>query len=249
MRLTVRGRDLPGSLIAGYRNVHVGLRARRDPAGLVRGDASDATWVTDVTVLDGPHGGDHRGEAVQGRRLDPGAFEQLAKDLRDFSSEFPASRPAVRVHTVPYASLVVSERRADEVESVLRHLTDWARRRSDVRALALVGSWARGAAHEGSDVDVVLLTDSPELYVDSVDWLRDVDGVRLVRTLAWGAVTERRFAIPSGLEIELDVGTPRWASVDPIDAGTRRVVADGMRVLHDPDGLLRRLVTALQQRS
>ncbi len=68
MRLTVRGRDLPGSLFAGYRNVHVGLQVRRDAAGLVRGDASDATWVTDVTVLDGPDGGDYRGEAVQGRR-------------------------------------------------------------------------------------------------------------------------------------------------------------------------------------
>jgi hypothetical protein len=62
-------------------------------------------------------------------------------------------------------------------------------------------------------------------------------------------VTERRFAIPSGLEIELGVGTPRWASVEPIDAGTRKVVTDGMRVLHDPDELLGRLVTALQQGS
>lgn len=68
MRLTVRGRDLPGSLFASYSNVHVGLQVRRAAAGLVRGDATEATWVTDVTVLGGPDADDYRGEAVQGRR-------------------------------------------------------------------------------------------------------------------------------------------------------------------------------------
>jgi Family of unknown function (DUF5990) len=65
MRLTVRGRDLPGSSFAEYSNVHVGLQVRRDASGLVPGDAIGATWVTDVTVIDGP---DYRGEAVQGKR-------------------------------------------------------------------------------------------------------------------------------------------------------------------------------------
>ena len=34
----------------------------------MRGNASSATWVTEVAVIDGPDGGDYRGEAVQGRR-------------------------------------------------------------------------------------------------------------------------------------------------------------------------------------
>jgi hypothetical protein len=142
---------------------------------------------------------------------------------------------------------VVSRTRVDEVESVLQHLTDWVRRRPDVRALALVGSWARGTPHDGSDVDVVLLTDSPEHYIDGDDWLHDVGGVRLIRTLDWGAVTERRFALASGLEVELDVGTSSWASVDPIDSGTRTVATDGMRLLYDPDGLLQRLSASLRR--
>jgi predicted nucleotidyltransferase len=136
--------------------------------------------------------------------------------------------------------------RADEVQAVLRQLTDWARRRPDVRALALVGSWARGTPHDESDVDVVLLTDSPESYVRREDWLAEVGGVHLVRTRNWGGVTERRFALQSGLEVELGVGTPGWASVDPLDEGTRGVVSDGMRVLHDPDGLLASLAGRLE---
>ncbi len=70
MRLTVRGRDLPGSLFADYSNVHVGLQVRQDAAELVRGDASSATWVTEVRVIDDPGGGDYRGEAVQWRRVE-----------------------------------------------------------------------------------------------------------------------------------------------------------------------------------
>jgi len=133
------------------------------------------------------------------------------------------------------------------VESLLHQLTVWVRRRPDVRALALVGSWPRGAPHDGSDVDVVLLTDLPEHYIDGDDWWHDFGGVRLIRTLDWGAVTERRFALPSGHEVELDVGTSSWASVDPIDGGTRTVATDGLRVLHDPEGLLRRLSACLRQ--
>jgi hypothetical protein len=68
MRLIVRGRDLPGSTFAVYRNVHVGLQVRSDAAGLVRGDAPDATWETEVKVIDGSDGVDYRGEAVQGRK-------------------------------------------------------------------------------------------------------------------------------------------------------------------------------------
>jgi uncharacterized protein len=133
---------------------------------------------------------------------------------------------------------VVTEERANEVTSVLERLTRWARQRTDVRALALVGSWAHGSPHSGSDVDVVLLTNAPRTYIENDLWLDDVVGAQFVRTQAWGPITERRFRLASGLEVELGVGTPDWASVEPLDSGTREVVSDGMRPLYDPDGLL-----------
>lgn len=137
-----------------------------------------------------------------------------------------------------YASLVAIDERVNEVEAMLERLTRWTQQRADARALALVGSWAYGAPREDSDVDVVLLTDSPSSYTEHEDWLPDVGGVRIIRTLKWGVITERRFALRSGLEVELGVGSPAWASANPVDEGTRRVVCDGMRVLYDPDGLL-----------
>jgi uncharacterized protein len=66
----------------------------------------------------------------------------------------------------------------------------------------------------------------------------------LVQTVGWDAITERRFALASGFEVDLGIGSLAWASFDPLDAGTRKVVFDGIRVLYDPDGLLATLVAA-----
>ena len=111
-----------------------------------------------------------------------------------------------------------------------------------MRALALVGSWAYGAPDMDSDVDVVLLTDVPSYYIEHDDWFDELGDGHLMRTLPWGAITERRFRLRGGLEVEFDVGTPAWAAVDALDDGTRKVVSDGMTVLYDPDLLLARLL-------
>jgi hypothetical protein len=68
MRLVIRGTGLPGSTFAAYSDIHVGLQVGREATALVRGDAPDATWQTEIRVIDGPEGFDYRGAAVQGRR-------------------------------------------------------------------------------------------------------------------------------------------------------------------------------------
>ena len=40
----------------------------------------------------------------------------------------------------------------------------WAERRSDIVGVALVGSWARGAASLDSDIDLILLTPNPDAF-------------------------------------------------------------------------------------
>jgi hypothetical protein len=72
----------------------------------------------------------------------------------------------------------------------------------------------------------------------------EMSGIEPVRTRRWGAVTERRFALPSGLEVELGMTPPSWAATDPMDEGTRRVVTDGVSVVYDPKGILARLLDA-----
>ena len=64
MRITITGRALPGRRADGHDNVHVALQVGDEPADRVPGDAAEASWETDVRLVDG----DVRGPAVHGRR-------------------------------------------------------------------------------------------------------------------------------------------------------------------------------------
>lgn len=140
---------------------------------------------------------------------------------------------------------MASPGRRREVEALLERAVAWAAAREDVVALALVGSWARDAAWSGSDVDLVVLSDDPAGYTERDDWIEGLaSGAALVRTGDWGGVVERRLLLPSGLEVEVGIGLPAWAETSPVDPGTRRVVRDGLRALHDPRGLLAALTSA-----
>jgi predicted nucleotidyltransferase len=140
---------------------------------------------------------------------------------------------------------VASQERISEVDAFVSALVQWAAERSDVVALAVVGSWARGTARADSDFDVVLLTDDPSAYLEREDWIAALaPGAELFRIGDWGAIAERRFVLRSGLEVEVGVGLPSWADTAPVDPGTRAVVRDGLRPLFDPRGLLAKLVAA-----
>ena len=73
MLIDIVGRNLPG---ASWRredgsivdDVHVGLQVRREPTGVVRGDAAHARWETTVVVVDQDGTLDFRGPAVHGKR-------------------------------------------------------------------------------------------------------------------------------------------------------------------------------------
>ena len=72
MRIRIRGRNLPGRSFVSdgeaLHNVHVGVQERKDPVGLVPGDAPSATWDVDVGLKVDAYGDlDFRGPAVQGR--------------------------------------------------------------------------------------------------------------------------------------------------------------------------------------
>ncbi|MEU5182257.1 nucleotidyltransferase domain-containing protein [Streptomyces longwoodensis] len=132
--------------------------------------------------------------------------------------------------------------RAAEIDDVVDRVTAWCADREDVVGLLLVGSCARGAARPDSDVDLVLLTTDPSRYLLEDAWVADLRLGEVIRTRSWGPVTERRCRTASGLEVELALGPPEWARTGPVGPGTRRVVADGARVLHDPAGVLAALV-------
>jgi len=139
---------------------------------------------------------------------------------------------------------VVTEERTEEVKRLLATMREWAQEQPDVLALGLVGSWAHGKPKMTSDVDVALLAEEQEAYLEGDAWVYELGGVQLIKTQRWGPLMERRFTLPSGLEVEVGIALPSWATTEPGDAGTRRVVTDGMSVVYDPQGLLTRLIDA-----
>lgn len=73
MQLSITGEHLPGRSFcrpdgSTMDNVHVGVQLRRDPAHLIRADATEAIWVLDIDVVRTDDGLDFRGPAVQGKR-------------------------------------------------------------------------------------------------------------------------------------------------------------------------------------
>lgn len=74
MDVAIEGRGLPGKRFCDSAgepldSVHVGLQIRRDPHGLLPGNAASARWEVEVSVVEGPDGDvDFRGPVVQGRR-------------------------------------------------------------------------------------------------------------------------------------------------------------------------------------
>ncbi len=138
------------------------------------------------------------------------------------------------------------------VDRIVQTIVAWARTETKVRAIALVGSHARGTARADSDIDLVVLTDAPEFFRADTSWLDAIGWSHVAaRPLKWrdeeyGVLWSRRLWLEQDrFEVEIGFAHPAWAEVDPLDPGTQRVVADGCRILHDPDRLLSRLCAAV----
>jgi len=121
----------------------------------------------------------------------------------------------------------------DFIEDFIR----WSKKRRDIRAVALVGSYAREEATKISDVDLVILANDPQKYFTNTEWIKVFGTAIAQKVEEYGKVTSLRVWYESGLEIEYGFTTSDWAKV-PLDKGTKRVIDDGMRVLFEKEVLL-----------
>jgi len=136
------------------------------------------------------------------------------------------------------------------VFGILQTVTRWAKAQENVRGLALVGSHARNAARPDSDIDLVVLAQDTKIYRDAA-WLTAIEwsaaGVHPVKWSheEYGVLWSLRVWFEPECEVEFGFAPLSWAEVSPVDKGTQRVIADGCRILYDPDGLMKRLTTAV----
>jgi predicted nucleotidyltransferase len=125
----------------------------------------------------------------------------------------------------------------EDIREFLNTFVTWASRQPDVQGIALVGSFARGAAHEDSDIDLVILTDQPHPYLEDMQWIARFGIVEKVQTEEYGKLISIRVWYENGPEVEYGITRPDWAAL-PLDAGTQRVISDGMMVLFERGNVL-----------
>ncbi|MBV8362411.1 MAG: nucleotidyltransferase domain-containing protein [Deltaproteobacteria bacterium] len=132
-----------------------------------------------------------------------------------------------------------------QVDLIVQVVLAWATAQSKIRAVVLVGSHARGTARPDSDIDIMLLATNPDAFRADTEWVAEIDWHAIgIRPREWrdeeyGAAWSRRIWLANCRgQVELTFASVSWATADPIDAGTRRVISDGCRILHDPDGFV-----------
>lgn len=124
-----------------------------------------------------------------------------------------------------------------KLSAFLKAFNRWAGAQSDVKAIALVGSHARDAATEGSDVDLLIVTTDVAKYINDRSWVSLFGEIAEYRIEEWGNVTSLRTFYLDGLEVEYGFTTLDWAR-RPMSAGSLKVVSDGMKILFDPQSIL-----------
>ena len=146
----------------------------------------------------------------------------------------------------------MSSPQTEKVELILTEVVRWARNYADIYAISLVGSWARGTARIDSDIDLIVLSSNPssfrknKTWLDQIDWQRVVSPVKDWKDADYGLAWSRHVYLEDKTKIEFGFGCLEWASLNPIDAGTFRVVSNGCRILYEPEKLMTSLLVAVK---
>ena len=75
-----------------------------------------------------------------------------------------------------------------------------------MQAIALVGSYARGAARDDSDIDLVILMDQPQNYLKNLKWIKHFGIVEKQQTEDYGKLTSIRVWYQNSAVAEVEYG-------------------------------------------
>ena len=143
------------------------------------------------------------------------------------------------------------------INAILEKVANWAEIRSEILALALVGSYARGEATTDSDIDLMVITHFPEFFRQNHDWMHQINWesinykILTFNDAQYGAVWSRHIYLTNlsnqfnNIKLEISFGLPAWASINPIDSGTFNVVSRGCKILYDSQGILTNLMSKI----
>jgi predicted nucleotidyltransferase len=123
------------------------------------------------------------------------------------------------------------------VDGFLFEFKRWAATEDGIHAVALIGSHARQSAAEVSDVDLIVVVSSPNIYLKYRQWTSLFGNVVREQMEFYGKCTPLRVWYDEEMEVEYGFVDETWAA-PPVDEGTRRIVSDGMKVMFERKPLL-----------
>ncbi len=132
------------------------------------------------------------------------------------------------------------------MQHIIDKLESWSRKQPELKASAVIGSYASGKARPDSDLDLVLITSAPKKYLESTEWLSEFGATSSLELEDWGLVQSWRAVFDDGSEVEFCITTEEWCSNEQINDGTGRVISNGVRIIHDPDQILENLVSMVK---
>lgn len=133
-----------------------------------------------------------------------------------------------------------------DIQPFLDQVRAWAVEYAGIRAIALVGSYARGTPSETSDIDLVLLIDDPSIYQADTHWIYRFGQPYRQQLEDYGKLISLRVWYRDGPEVEFGLTTTNWVAV-PLDEGANRVIMDGIKVIYEPMHLFRPVIEGFAQ--
>ncbi len=124
-----------------------------------------------------------------------------------------------------------------DIHPFLQQVVSWAKVDPGLQAVALVGSYAHQAETEALDIDLVLIAAQPEAYLADTTWVQSFGDPLKQLVEDYGKLTSLRVWYSDGREVEFGLTGPGWMNL-PLDAGTQRVIDDGMVILFERDQLI-----------
>jgi len=130
------------------------------------------------------------------------------------------------------------------IQDFLINVADWAKSHSDILGVALVGSHARDEARVDSDIDLVILCEKPNEYINDTAWTNFFGVVSSSKLKDWGKLTSVNVWFDDGQEVEFGFTNDSWATF-PLDSGTEKVILNGFKIVWDRKGYFKELETFL----
>ena len=134
-----------------------------------------------------------------------------------------------------------------QANDLIGSITNWSKMQSGIEGLLLVGSYARGNPRPQSDIDLVILVKEKSSFLKNTEWIETFGESKISKKENWGAVEFIRVFYKTGYEVEFGFANSIWASIDPLDRGTQKVVSDAAKILWDPKNLLTNLLKAIEK--